>query len=190
MHRSLPGFTLIELLVVITIIGILCAAVVLNFNGVRERQQLALLADESVAMLQAAQQEVRSGRYVDSAYQCEGAHFVVGEVPLFVAAPYSDGACDFAVALEETYGLSSGTAVVGSIEVGGVPVSGADGIYAIFAPPDATLHFYEGSGSVEQSGDGLVTFNSGSEESVYPVVLKLASATGLVSLSLSTDDAE
>ena len=57
-----PAFTLLELLLVITIIGILSATLVLDFVGVKERQELSLIADQSVAMMQQARGEVNGGK--------------------------------------------------------------------------------------------------------------------------------
>ena len=57
-----PAFTLLELLLVITIIGVLVSILILDFVGVKQRQQLSLMADQSVAMLQQARADVQAGK--------------------------------------------------------------------------------------------------------------------------------
>jgi prepilin-type N-terminal cleavage/methylation domain-containing protein len=183
--KKSSAFTLIELLIVICIIGILAAAIILNFSGARERQQLSILADKSVAMLQVAQQDVRSGKYdsVAGQYFCEGAHFVEEEEPLFVTMPYdtTTGACDFGAVTEEDYGLATAPAVVETITVGSGDV---EELYALYLPPDADFVFYDAS-ETAQSGDGLITFTSGGGTEPYSISLNLSALTGIAALTLT-----
>ena len=186
--KKSKAFTLIELLIVMCIMGILSAAILLNFTGARERQQLSILADKSVAMLQVAQQDVRSGKY-DSAtgqYFCEGALFAQDAEPLFVSLPYdtATGACDFGAVTEENYGLGTAPAVVETITVGSGEVAE---LYALYLPPDADFVFYDASGTA-QSGDGLVTFTSGGGSETYSISLNLSALTGIASLKLTATE--
>ncbi len=75
------AFTLIELLIVITIIGVLTSILILNFQGVKEKQEISLLASKSLALMQQAKADVRSGKVEanedgEMIYLCEGALFV------------------------------------------------------------------------------------------------------------------
>lgn len=188
-----PAFTLIELLIVISIMGILSAAILLNFSGARDRQQLSILADKSVAMLQVAQSDVRSGKY-DSAtgqYFCEGAHFVEQAEPLFVTMPYdsANGICDFTAKTEEDYGLATAPAVVDVITVGETE---EPEFYALYVPPDGVLSFYSDTCTTSAcplySGDGLVSFTSAGGGEPYSIALKLSALTGVTSLSLTVPE--
>lgn len=185
---SPPAFTLIELLIVITIMGILSTAILLNFSGARDRQQLSILADKSVAMMQVSQSDVRSGKY-DSAtgkYFCEGAHFAEQAEPLFVTMPYDseNGICDFTTATEEDYGLATAPAVVDAITVG---ETGEPELYALYVPPDGVLSFYDALGTA-YSGDGVISFTSSGGGEPYSIALKLSALTGLASLSLTVPE--
>lgn len=186
-----PAFTLIELLVVITIIGILVAIVVLNFGAVRAHQQLSLLADKSVAMLQTAQKEVRSGKYDSAAgaYLCEGAFFESGAEPLFVTMPYVDGACDpeATTATEENYGLITSPAVVNEMSILDGEDLTDDGLYALYLPVEGNLEFYNSSGTA-YSGEVVVSFTTGNESGFTPISLHMVSLTGLVSISFDNEE--
>ncbi len=188
MKSSRSAFTLIELLIVITIIGILSAAIVLNFSGVRERQQLALLADKSAAMLQVAQSEVRSGKFDHAVgtYLCEGARFEEGEEPYWVVLPYdsASGSCDFTQKTEEVYGLNTSPAVLGSMTVGDTSIAE---FYAMYLPPDATLGFYDALGAAYSGAEAQVFFAGASAEN-YTVSLELSSLTGRSALSAQTNE--
>ncbi|MFA5854716.1 MAG: type II secretion system protein [Candidatus Gracilibacteria bacterium] len=199
---SARAFTLIELLVVITIAGILVSILILNFNGVREKQQLAFLADKSLAMMTQAQAEVRAGKISEdaaageeSAYLCEGAFFEVGAVPVFVSGPYESeddgaggedgaGGCKTDEFTEEIYGISSGGAVVGGITVGDVS---EDAVYSIFSHPDGALKFYTAEGQ-ELTGNGVIRFENGGEE--FGMALNLNYMTGVVTLAANLDNEE
>jgi len=194
---SVRAFTLIELLVVITIAGILVSILILNFNGVREKQQLSFLAEKSLAIMTQAQADVRAGKVLEGAaadagaYLCEGAFFEVGAVPVFVSGPADDtddggggaGGCKTDEFTEEIYGISSGNAVVGGITVGGVS---QDAVYSVFSH-DGSLKFYTAEGQ-ELTGNSVVTFENGGEE--FEMALNLNYMTGTVTLDSNSDNEE
>ncbi len=194
------AFTLLEVLVVITIIGVLTSLLVLNFQGVRAKQELALLADQSQAMLQQMQSEVRGGKVFFEAdeeassavYLCQGAFFEAGSRPLLATASYDadEALCDMSTLQTEPYGISTGAASVATLTVDGVDYAD-QGIYVLFSPPEAALIFYDGLNSFE--GEGEMTFQSSLGEISESLVLTLSSQVDLVYLStliLETTDEE
>lgn len=124
----------------ITIIGLLSSIVVLDFRGARQRQQLALLSDQSLALLQQSQAEVRSGKVEDDVFVCKGSYLQVGQVPLLAQAPFVEGDCDFSVMQLEAYGFSNENAVVAELSVGAVEL---EELYVLFTPPEGQVRFYD-----------------------------------------------
>lgn len=182
--KASSAFTLVELIIVISIMGIMAVMVLMNFSGARTQQQLSLLADKSVAILQNAQTEVRSGKYDFSAdvFLCEGAHFVVGEEPLqFISAfDSATGSCDFGTTVQELeYGLPTAPAVVESITV--TPMPGDGELYAVFTPPNAELLFFDGSGAALEGEADVTFFAEGADPFLF--ALHLSTLTDLVSLA-------
>lgn len=187
-----PAFTLLELLLVITIIGVLSATLALNFRGIKEGQELALIADQSVAMMQQARGEVNGGKVrrdtaedgtVTVTFLCEGAFFEEEEAPLFARGDYADGVCD---AFEtEAYGMPSGGAFASEITVGDVPVSA---LWAFYSPPEGEVVFYDGNGN-QLTGDAVIHFNHSNEQDSN-LSVTISSVTHLATLSLGTDEEE
>ena len=184
------AFTLLELLLVITIIGILSATLALNFRGVKEGQELALVADQAVAMMQQARGEVNGGKVRRETaedgsetvtFLCEGAFFEEGEAPLFLRGDYSGGVCgNFET---ENYGMPSGGAFASAVSVGDVPLSK---LWALYSPPEGDIVFYDENGN-QLSGDGVVHFNHQNAQEV-DLSVSISSVTNLVTLSLGTDE--
>lgn len=190
-----PAFTLLELLIVITIIGVLTSFLVLNFVGVKQRQELSLMADQAVASLQQARSEVSSGKVrtelasdgTESVYYlCEGAFFEVGRAPLFARADYDETAqnCDAASFVAEHYGLSTGDAHVDEISLDGLNV---DGAWIFYSPPDGDLVFFNEEGTLQAGGDAFVHFNHAAAQDL-DLSITASSATQLVTLSLGSDE--
>lgn len=190
-----PAFTLLELLIVITIIGVLTAVLVLNFVGVKQRQELSLMADQAVAMLQQARAEVSSGKIrTEEAsdgsetvyYLCEGAFFEIDSAPLFARADYDETTetCDPRSFETEHYGLSTGDAHVDEIAVDGF---GLNGVWIFYTPPDGDIVFYNESGTLQTGGDAFVHFNHAAAEDL-DLSITVSSATQLVTLSLGSDE--
>ncbi len=185
-----PAFTLLEVLVVITIIGILSAALFLNTQGIRERQQISLLGDQSVAMLQQARAEVRAGAFDSEAGQalCEGAFFEVGAVSQRLRAPYSieTGGCDWNEKTLEDYGVSVGNAVVDQIQVDSVDTGS---LYVLYSPPAAELFFYSGDDE-SLEGEAEISFGLADGSTPLDLVLIASTRSGLAALLLngSSDD--
>lgn len=188
--KTRQAFTLIEVLVVITIIGVLTSILVLNFQGVKEKQEIALLADKSLALMQQAKADVRSGKVMldgagDAIYLCEGALFTLGEQPQFVTTSYlGSEECDFASLLFEDYGLNSGSASVGSIEVDGQE---PEVILALFVPPSGALMLYSEDGALTYTGDAELRFESATyavDQTQTATVLQLSQNTDFAQLLL------
>ncbi len=185
-----PGFTLLELLLVITIIGVLSATLVLDFAGVKQRQELALIADQSVAMMQQARGEVGGGKVrretaedgtVETIFLCEGAYFEKGKAPLFVRGDYVGGACENFET--ESYGMPSGGAFASAIAVAELPVSK---LWVLYSPPDGELVFYTENGEAT-TGDAVVHFEHKNELDMDLSVI-ISPVTNLATLSLGTDE--
>lgn len=190
------AFTLIEVLVVITIIGVLTSILVLNFQGVKEKQEIALLADKSLAMMQQAKADVRSGKIVtnedgSTQYLCEGALFMVGAQPQYVTMPFlSSGDCDFSSQTLENYGMDSGASYVGTLEVDGTQ---PDSLLALFVPPSGTLQLFSEEGVTLYSGDAQVRFESATyavDETQIATVLQLSQSSGFAQLVLLDPNAD
>ena len=189
------AFTLIELILVITIIGILTSILVLNFNDIRHRQQLSLMADQALAMMQQARGDVRGGKVrtevstdgltEEKIFLCEGAYFEIGNPPQFALADYdpATGLCDFDTFATELYGLATGDAAIATISVGDSP---ADPVWAFFSPPEGALVFYSADG-VPYTGSGEIHFAHSSVPDL-DISLQLSALTGLVSLSIGTNE--
>ncbi|QQR55397.1 prepilin-type N-terminal cleavage/methylation domain-containing protein [Candidatus Peregrinibacteria bacterium] len=193
MRQKRPAFTLLEVLIVMLIIGILTSVLILNFQGVRERQELSLLADKSLALLQQAKAEVSRGKVMldetgEAQYLCEGGLFEVGEVPRWVEAPSeAAGTCDFTQLSTEDYALSSGNAFVGSIEVGETSL---DEILVFFVPPSGELQFYDIRGNTEYDGEMELRFETATfatEALSGRFVLRASEDTGFAQLLLDNE---
>jgi len=182
-----PAFTLLELLIVITIVGLLTSVLVFNFRGVKERQEVLNMADQTVAMLQTARADVRAGKITEGGiYVCEGAFFTTLEKPFFVVTEYnSDEGCKIEDALKSSYGISSGSAYVDSILLDLADVSPA---YVLFAPPEAQVYFYNESGLLSSENANIVFSSSAFND--YKIQMDVLSAGSTVSLNVNKSDAD
>lgn len=188
------AFTLLEVLVVITIIGVLTSLLVLNFQGVKERQELALLADKSLALLQQAKAEVRSGRVVTAAdgavsYLCEGAYFKPGGQVEFAAAPFvaKAAACDFDALELEDYALTTGAAAVDSVLIDGIEEKA---VLVLFVPPEAELQLFDNKGN-ELGTEAEVIFGNSDFSSTVEFAIGFSELTDFAQLlvtNLETDE--
>ena len=186
-----PAFTLLELLIVITIIGVLTSILVLNFVGVRQRQELTLMVDQAVAMLQQTRAEVSSGKVritTDAdgnevaTFLCEGAYFEVESAPLLVYGEY-DSETDTCTAFEtELYGLSTGGARVDEITVDGASMTN---LYVLYLPPEGNVTFY--SDGTSMAGDATIHFDHAAELDL-DLSVTVSSQTNLVTLSLGNEE--
>ncbi len=192
-----PAFTLIELLVVITIIGILSSVLILNFVGIRQRQEVSLMADQSVAMLQQARSEIKAGKVLREeaddgtetvSFVCQGAFFEVGEVPLLATGIFDgeEEKCLYQDFGTEFYGLSTGGAYIDEITVGDVDQKS---IWVFYAPPEAELRVFAGDHEELLSGDSVVHFNH-STETDLDLSISISSLTNLVTLNFGTNEEE
>lgn len=183
------AFTLLELLIVITIIGILTSILVLNFQGVRERQELALLADKSLALLQQTKAEVGGGKVLiqedgTSVYLCEGAFFEVGQSVQRVATTYGEEGCDYSALTLETYGVDSGAAVLSGIDF---ESQSLDSLLVFFTPPDGELVLSDFEGTSLYDEEVRVSFESPTftpEEGQSQTVLVLSPLSDFAQLIL------
>jgi prepilin-type N-terminal cleavage/methylation domain-containing protein len=185
---SRAAFTLLELLIVITIIGVLTSILVLNFVGVRQRQELTLLADQAVAMLQQARSEVAAGKVRTEVasdgtetviFLCEGAFFEVDSAPLMVSGDYDSEteACDFTTFSTELYGLSTGNAHVDELSAS----------YVVYTPPDGEAIFYDENGNLLTEN---VDIHFAHNDLDLDLSITVSAQTGLVTLSLGGDEEE
>ncbi len=188
-----PAFTLLELLLVITIIGVLVSILILDFVGVKQRQQLSLMADQSVAMLQQARADVQAGKVrsetdtngdVQKIYLCEGAYFEEGSAPLWVVGDYDPAAstCDFPNLKTEHYGLSTGEAHSDLITVGGQEYPS---LYVLYSPPGGEMVFYSGASVL--TGDASIHYSHSSALDL-DLSLEISALTGLISLSVGDEE--
>ena len=186
-----PAFTLLELLLVITIIGVLVSVLVVDFVGVKQRQELSLMADQSVAMLQQARGDVQAGKVrtvwdeagevEEKIYLCEGAFFETDSgAPTWVVTDYDrdSGSCDVENPRPEHYGISTGEAFVDAIDIGG---TSSFNLYVLYAPPSGELIFYEPNAGF-LSGDASIHFSHTTEPDM-DISLEISALTGLISLS-------
>lgn len=188
--HSFPAFTLLELLLVITIIGILSATLVIDFAGVKERQELSLIADQSVAMMQQARGEVNGGKVRRetmedgtevTTFLCEGAYFEEGIGPEFARGDYVDDVCSGFEA--EVYGMPVGRAFVSSITVDEAPV---EKLWALYSPPEGDVVFYDESGN-QITGEVTVHFDHSNDVDL-DLSITISSVTNLTTLSLGADE--
>lgn len=191
------AFTLLELLIVITIIGVLTATLVVDFVGVRQRQELLLMTDQAVAMLQQARSEVSAGKVTRETeadgsetvtFLCEGAYFEVGAAPLWAYGDYDSESesCLYSSLVSEPYGLSTGEAYTESIEVGGVP---AESLWVLYTPPESEVKFFPGDREDVLSGDAVISFNHSTEQE-EDISITVSSLTHLVTLSIEAANEE
>ena len=188
-----PAFTLLELLLVITIIGVLVSILILDFVGVKHRQELSLMADQSVAMLQQARGDVQAGKVRSETdtngdpqkiYLCEGAYFEVDAAPLWVVGDYdaAAGTCDFPNLQTEHYGLSTGEAYSDLIAVGGQEYPS---LYVLYSPPGGEMVLYSGSSVL--TGDTSIHYSHTTELDLN-ISLEISALTGLISLSTGDEE--
>lgn len=187
-----PAFTLLELLIVITIIGVLTSILILDFVGVKQRQELSLMADQAVAMLQQARGEVGAGKVKRETetdgtetvtFLCEGAFFEDGEAPLFAVADYDEENAVCSNFTAEHYGLSTGGAFATAITVGDVEY---DSVWVFYSPPQGDVVFFSESEEV-LSGSASVHFDH-STAATLDLSIDISSVTNLVTLSLGDDE--
>lgn len=191
------AFTIIEMLIVITIVSVLSATVVLDFRGGKRRQEVSVLADQGLAMMQQTHAEVAAGKKRTDTEQnddgkdirvttllCEGAYFELGAAPLLVKADYDSdlGECDIYGASTEAYGLSTGSASVKGISVGG---SELKALWALFEPPNGNVSFDGG----DYTGDADIIFGHEGQED-FEVELSISYTTGQAFISVKSDDEE
>jgi prepilin-type N-terminal cleavage/methylation domain-containing protein len=184
-----PAFTLIELLVVITIIGVLTGVLILDFSGIKQRQELSFMADQSLAMLQQARAEVQAGklRREDGIFLCEGVFFKQGQAPESAVADYNGeaGVCEGDSFELLPYGLSTGTAFIEEITVG---AAGQDELWAFYSPPEGEVFLFSSDGEFLE-GDATLVFAAATEIPLQ-VFLQISTQTDLASLSLGNEENE
>lgn len=190
------AFTLLELLIVITIIGVLTSILILDFVGVKQRQELSLMVDQTVAMLQQARGEVGAGKVkretetsgtetVETVtFLCEGAFFEEGEAPLWAVADYDEENAVCSNFTAEHYGLSTGGAFATDITVG--TIEGYDALWVFYSPPEGDVVFFSESEEV-LSGDSVVHFDHSTTVDL-DLSVEISSVTNLVTLSLGDDE--
>lgn len=190
-----PAFTLLELLIVITIIGVLTSILILDFVGVKQRQELSLMADQAVAMLQQARGEVSAGKVktvteTDGTetvtFLCEGAFFEDGGAPLFAVADYDEENAVCSNFTKEHYGLSTGGAFATDLTVG--DIEGYDALWVFYSPPEGDVVFFSESEEV-LSGSASVHFDHSTAVDL-DLSIDISSVTNLVTLSLGDDEEE
>lgn len=192
-----PAFTLLELLIVITIIGVLTSILILDFVGVKQRQELSLMADQTVAMLQQARGEVGAGKVkretettgtetVETVtFLCEGAFFEDGEAPLFAVADYDEENAVCSNFTAEHYGLSTGGAFATAITVSEMEY---DALWVFYSPPEGDVVFFSENEEV-LSGSASVHFDHSTTVDL-DLSIDISSVTNLVTLSLGDDEEE
>lgn len=192
------AFTLLELLIVITIIGVLTSILILDFVGVKQRQELSLMADQTVAMLQQARGEVGAGKVKRETettgtettetvtFLCEGAFFEEGEAPLFAVADYDEENAVCSNFTAEHYGLSTGGAFTTDITVG--DIEGYDAVWVFYSPPEGDVVFFSESEEV-LSGSASIHFDHSTPVDL-DLSVEISSVTNLVTLSLGNDEEE
>jgi len=166
---------MIELVIVITVIGILASAIFLDFRHAKQRQEVALMADQTLAMMQQTQAEVRSGKVDEEGeFICEGAFFEVGKTPNLAKGLFNRNCLDWQ---KLPYGFTTAGAYVKNIDVGGVD---APKIWAFFIPPDGRITFYDDGGS-RFIGETTIIFGHRQDEKAE-VELKISHLTGQAAL--------
>jgi len=181
-----PAFTLLELLVVITIMMLLIGFLFIDFNQARRNQELNLTVQQSLAMMDQSRAEVDSGKVnlESESYLCLGAYFESGEVPEYVEMEFNSDLenCDFDSAEHSSYGIVQGAAIVDTIDLD----QGHNQVWAMFIPPEASLVFYDQSGS-NFSGDGHVTYIHSNDEDLSHKLF-FSSTTNRVTLVESNEE--
>lgn len=190
-----PAFTLLELLIVITIIGVLTSILILDFVGVKQRQELSLMADQAVAMLQQARGEVGAGKVKRETettgtetietvtFLCEGAFFEEGKAPLFAVADYDEENAVCSNFTKEHYGLSTGGAFATNITVGDMEY---DSVWVFYSPPEGDVVFFSENEEV-LSGSASIHFDHSTAVDL-DLSIDISSVTNLVTLSLGDDE--
>ena len=197
------AFTLVELIIVITIIGLLTSTLVLDFRGAQDQQELATMADQSLAMMQQSRAEVTAGKVSEEAAGgededgdgvadsdvailtplCEGVYFEVGGTPQLATGFYdaASGGCTDLTAAD--YGLSSGDAQVSAIFADG---AGYNEGWALYVPPEGAFYFAQDDAAGLESADLEVIFSHPVSEQ-FSATLSVSAVTGQPILTSGSD---
>lgn len=168
--NSKAAFTLIEVLVVISIIGIMSTMVFLDFSSARKRQNVSLIAEQSLALLQQSQAEVNAGFVQEDQLLCKGAYFEKGALPLQAQGIFDGEDC---VDLEtEAYGVAPADVEVAHLQMGALSM---DALWVLFTPPDGHVLFYNDF-QEKNLGSALIQIENRNQSDLH-VDLKISQLT-------------